>query len=84
MDTPQWHNVSTDEFECYELSVPRFQARGIILRPQGVQPQAGYLAYASVQGHKHQANHLFPSLNEAQEWADHSMRVRIDLGRWPE
>ena len=84
MDTPQWRNVSTDEFECYELSVPRFQARGSILRPQGVQPQAGYLAFVSVQGHKRQANRLFPSLNEAQAWADHSMRVRIDVGRWPE
>jgi hypothetical protein len=84
MDPPQWHNVSTDEFERYELSVPHFQAHGIILRPQGVQPQAPYLAYVSVQGHKRQANRLFLSLNEAQEWADYTMRMRIDLGHWPE
>ena len=84
MDTPQWHNVSTDEFERHELSVPQFQARGIILRPQGVQPQAGYLVYVSVQGHKRQANRLFSSLNEAQAWADHAMRMRIDLGHWHE
>jgi hypothetical protein len=84
MDTPQWHNVSTDEFERYELSVRRFHARGIILRPQGIQPQAGYLAYVSVQGHKRQANRFFSSLNEAQAWADQAMRMRIDLGHWYE
>ena len=84
MDTPQWDNASTDEFERYELNVPRFNARGIILRPQGVQPQAGFLAYVSVQGHKRQANRLFLTLGEAQEWADDTMRMRIDLGHWRE
>jgi hypothetical protein len=84
MDKPDWNDISSEEFERYELSVPRFQARGIILRPQGVQSQAGYLAYVSVQGHKRQANRLFGSLDEAQAWADHTMRMRVDVGLWPE
>lgn len=80
----QWNNVSTDEFERYEFSVPQFQAHGTILRPQGVQADAGYLAFVSVKNHKRQAKHLFSSLNEAQKWADRMLRLRVDLGRWPE